>query len=346
MSRAITPLRDLLSLWRLYRVFRRERVAIVHTHTIKAGILGRVAAKLAKVPVIVHTSHGYVFYDRAQALQRRLFVLLERVAAACSNIVFSVNSDDITTAIKERIASPSTFIRLGHGGIGINLRRFDPSRLEAEDILRKKAELGLTSEHKVIGFAGRLILGKGLIELFEAVRLLKTTVPALRVLIVGASDYGRPDVITPQTARVHGVQDLCIFTGHRDDMPELYAMMQILVFPSHSEGLPMACMEASAMKVPCVTLETRGCREVVQHGVNGLLVPPGDVPRLANAIRELLVKPEEVKAMGERARQLALQRFDEEPVFERIKGQYDRLLLEKGVATHLSSLRPLLEPVR
>jgi glycosyltransferase involved in cell wall biosynthesis len=150
-------------------------------------------------------------------------------------------------------------------------------------------------------------------------------------MIVGDVDHEKPDALTPDIARSYEVADACVFAGVRRDMPELYALMDVFVLPSHREGFPRSVMEASAMGVPCVVTDIRGCREAVEHGRNGLLVPLGDVPALAEAIVRLITSPNEARRMSEEGRRIALERFDERRVFERIKEHYQRLLRENGV---------------
>jgi glycosyltransferase involved in cell wall biosynthesis len=330
--RAFTPLADLRALWRLYRVIRQERPTIVHTHTPKAGLLGRWAAKLAGVPVIVHTNHGFVFHERSHWLWRYFFIGLEKLAARYSYLIFSVNHEDIETAIRVGICESKKLMPLGNGGIGIDVALFNPDRISPGDIARKRLEVGLPDGTRVVGFVGRLVREKGLLELFEAARIVRERVPEVRLLIIGPGDKEKSDALTPDTAREYGVADICHFLGMRQDMPELYALMDVFVLPSQREGFPRAPMEASAMKVPCVVTNIRGCREAVEHGRNGLLVPLGDVHALADAIVELLTDREKARRMGEEGRRMALERFDERLVFEKVKAEYARLLVEKGFA--------------
>jgi glycosyltransferase involved in cell wall biosynthesis len=325
--RANTPFADLSALWRLYSIFRSNLFTIVHTHTPKAGILGRWAAKLAGVPIIVHTSHGLIFHDRLHPLVRYFFITLEKIAAQCSDLIFSVNQEDIETGIRESIWPPQKIKYIGNG---IDVERFNPANLLSGEILPKRLELGLRVDTPVVGFVGRLVKEKGLLDLFKAARIVRERVPGVRFVIVGPEDTEKPDALTPSSATEYGVADICCFTGMRQDMPELYLLMDVFALPSHREGFPLAPLEASAMKVPCVVTNIRGCREAVEHGKNGLLVPLGDVQALANSIIELLTDKEKARRMGEEGRHMAVQRFDESLVFEKVKAEYTRLLREKG----------------
>ena len=323
-----TPLQDLKTLWQLYHIIRREGFTIVHTHTPKPGFLGQVAAKMAGVPVIVNTLHGFYFHDHMHPVLRRFYIMLEKIAARCSDVILSQNREDIETAIGEHICPPE---KIRHLGNGIDVQRFNPASLTPQDIAGKRLEVGLPEGARVVGFVGRLVREKGLLELFAAVRIVRERLSNVRFLFVGPVDSEKRDALTPDTAQEYGVADICHFLGRRQDMPGLYALMDVFVLPSHREGFPRAPMEASAMKVPCVVTDIRGCREVVEHGRNGLLVPLGDVQALAEAIVELLTDREKARRMGEEGRRMALERFDERLVFEKVKAEYARLLREKGL---------------
>ncbi len=328
MTRRITPLADLFSFCRLYKTMRKERFAIVHTHNPKPGILGQLAARLSGVPVVVNTVHGYYFHERTHFALRRLYVSIERMAARCSDVILSQSREDIDTALRERICAPEKIRNLGNG---IDVDRFDRRKVDPNGLAAKRDKLGLPTSVPVVGFVGRLVAEKGLRELMGAARKVLSVSPRVRFLFVGPTDQEKSDSLTPDIAEEYGVSTACIFTGRREDMADLYAMMDVFVLPSHREGLPRAPMEASAMMVPCVVTNIRGCREVVEHGRNGLLVPVGDVDALANAIVELLNDKEKARNMGEEGRRIALERFDERRVFETVIAEYGRLLRAKGL---------------
>lgn len=333
MTRSMAPLLDLVSFGRLFQVLRRERFTIVHTHTPKPALFGQIAARILGTPIIVNTLHGFPFHERTQATWRRFLVFLEKVTARCSDAILSQNPEDIDTAIREGICPPEKVKLLGNG---VDLHRFDRNCLDTHALVQVRHNLGLSPAQLVVGFVGRLVAEKGILELFQAVRIVLKHFPSARFLIIGPVDHEKPDALAPKIARKYGVADACIFTGMRQDMPELYALMDVFVLPSHREGFPRSPMEAAAMKIPCVVTDVRGCRQVVEHGRNGLLVPLGDVPALAEAILTLLTDREKVKRMGAEGRTLALKRFDERLVFETVKSEYARLLTEKGLPIPVS----------
>lgn len=328
MTRNMTPGADLLSLWRLYRVMRKERFTIVHTHNPKPGLLGQLAARMARVPVVINTLHGFYFHDHTPPFWRRFYITMEKVAARCSDVILSQNSEDINTAVREGICSPEQIKPLGNG---IDISRFDRSRISSKLLARKRQELGIPEGVPVVGFVGRLVREKGILELMEAAFQIRQTVPDVRFLLIGPIDRDKPDVLTPAVAGDYGLAENCIFAGFREDMPELYALMDVFVLPSHREGFPRSPMEASAMGVPSVVTDIRGCREAVEDGRNGYLVPLKTPKAIEAAVLDLLQNKDKAMRMGERGRLMAEERFDENLVFERVKQEYALQLAAKGL---------------
>lgn len=326
MTRTFSPFADLVSLLQLVYVIRRERFDIVHTHNPKPGLIGQIAARLARVPIVVNTLHGFYFHDGMAPFWRRFYVATERIAALCSDVILSQNPEDIETAVEEGIAQRDKVKRLGNG---IDLSRFDPGKVDPDVVRMKRQELGIASAQPVVGFVGRLVAEKGLHDLLDTARIVLARMPDVRFVLVGPSDDEKADALTPAVAEEYGVAHACIFTGMRNDMPELYALMDVFVLPSHREGFPRSPMEASAMGVSCVVTDIRGCRETVEHGRTGWLVPVAKPRQLAEAITVLLANPELARFMGAAARSKALRQFDERMVFDRVKSEYGRLLAEK-----------------
>lgn len=319
ITRQITPVRDLVALARLVQVFRRERPAIVHTHTIKAGLLGQLAAAIARVPLRVHTIHG--LYVTA-SLPRRVSVWLERATHAFCHRSFSQSIEDVGVAIAERICAPGRIEWIGNG---IELARFDPARVSPARRAEIRASLGYGPDDLVVGTVGRLVAEKGYLELFAAAALLRHDCPALRFLCVGPFEPDKPDAIAPEVPADLGVAELAQLVGHRADVEDLYAAMDLFVLPSHREGFPRAPMEAAASGLPCVVSDIRGCRQTVEHEVTGVIVPRGEPLALAAAIRRLAEDPLTRRRFGIAARAKAAAEFDERVVFERVLGGYDRL---------------------
>jgi glycosyltransferase involved in cell wall biosynthesis len=211
-------------------------------------------------------------------------------------------------------------------GNGVDLTRFDPTRVGPRVRAEVRSELGIDADTIVVGAVGRLVAEKGYRELFEAMERLPDR---FRLVVVGGDDPEKPDSLdagTVQRARDHGVQ----FLGHRDDVDRLYAAMDVFALASHREGFPRTAMEASAMGLPIVATDVRGCREVVDPGCTGTLVPRRDPAGLAGAL--LGFDDAELRArMGRAASQRARDHFDERRVVETVLATYRQVARQKGL---------------
>jgi len=328
-TRRLTPAQDLRAAWQIWRLCRRERFTIVHTHQVKAALFGQIAARLAGVPIVVNTVHGFYFHEHTPPARRWAWILLERFCARFSDLLLSQNREDLGTAVETGICRSD---KIEHLGNGIDVRRFDRHAISAQRVAQLREELAIPADAIVVGFVGRLVREKGLVELFTAIGRLRDRHPRLRLLVVGPAEPDMADGLTAATAADAGIADITVFAGYRSDMPELYALMDLLVLPSHREGLPRAPMEASAMGLPTIATDIRGCREVVRHGENGELVPVRDPIALQGSLERLLSDPGLRARMGARAREIAVSAFDEQLVFARVAAVYARLLREKGRA--------------
>jgi glycosyltransferase involved in cell wall biosynthesis len=324
MTRAFAPLADLVAVFRLYRVMRRERFTIVHTHTPKGGLLGQWAALAAGVPIRVHTIHGLYLPTNVGPLKHRVFVLLERAIMMFSQHNFSQNPEDVEIAVREGICEPDRIEPILNG---IDLTEFDPARFTPERRKALRRSLGLSEEHLVVGIVARLVRKKGYPELLEAARILRSDFRQLRVLCIGPLEPEKNDALSPDAARELGVDDIVQFLGHRFDIPELLSIMDVFTLPSHHlEGFPRSAMEAATMGIPAVVTDAKGCRETVEHGGTGYLVPVRDASALAQALRNLLEDPARRRQFGAAARAKALAEFDERAVFRKILARYASLL--------------------
>ncbi|MDQ3621040.1 MAG: glycosyltransferase family 4 protein [Verrucomicrobiota bacterium] len=325
MTRNLTPVADLISFWRLYRTMRRERFAVVHTHNPKPGLLGQLAARLAGVPLVVNTVHGFYFHDHMRPSARRFFITMEKIAAWCSDVILSQNKEDIETGVAEKIFRRE---KVRHLGNGIDLKMFDRGALDPALVERLGKELSIPAGVKVVGFVGRLAARrKGFLDFLRAGQQIAEYDRSVRFLIVGETDHGKPDAVEPSLARDFGIWNQCHFLGRREnsELPALYSLMNVLVLPSLFEGIPRVIMEAAAMGVPTVASDVKGNREAVVNGRSGILVPFGDVPALTGAVTSILKDPEKAARMGAEARRLALEQFDERIVFTKVKAEYARL---------------------
>jgi glycosyltransferase involved in cell wall biosynthesis len=328
MTRRVTPWADGLALGRLFRVLRRERFTVVHTHTPKAGLLGQYAAALARVPLRVHTIHGLYYPGHMKPRRRWAYTLLERATMFFSDLNLSQNEEDVPVAVAEKICAPERIEWIGNG---IDLEEFDPALQTAERRLRTRRALGLGPGHKVVGMVARFIAEKGCLEVLRAAQVVRRQLPEARFLFIGPAEPWKRDGLDPGLIVRMGLADVALFLGRRTDMPDLYAAMDVLALPSHREGFPRAPMEAAAMGVPAVVTNVRGCRQAVEDGVTGHLVPLRDPQALAEALLDLLSQDDRRRAWGRAARAKARAEFDERRVFSRVLAAYDRLLAGRGL---------------
>jgi glycosyltransferase involved in cell wall biosynthesis len=324
LTRNWTPDDDLRATAELVRVFRRERPAVVHTHNPKSGVLGRVAARIAKVPVIVNTVHGLYANPALSSGKRWVVDRAESWAMRLSHHELFQSHEDLERALRERMLPPQRASWLGNG---VDLRRFDPAVVPPEAIRELRRRWGVDPAAPVVGAVGRLVREKGYLELFDAASAVRRTHPSAAFVVVGPAEPTKGDGLSAselENAKRAGV--IVAGEGEREDMPTIYAAFDVFVLPSHREGMPRSLIEASAMQRPVVATEIRGCREVVEANRTGILVPPRDPGSLTAAIERLLSDPGQAEAMGRAGRARAIDRFDEDAVVERTVQTYRRLL--------------------
>jgi glycosyltransferase involved in cell wall biosynthesis len=339
----VSPLADLRTTARLVRYFRKEKFDIVHTHTVKPGLLGRLAAKLAGVPIIVHTVHGFYFYEETPRLARWLYGWAERLGAGWSDLILSQNKADIETAVSQRICPREKICHLGNG---IDLSRFDPEQISPGKIQALRTELQLKPQQPVVAFVGRLVPEKGIAELLEAARLLTSEGLGATFVVVGTATSG-DDPAGPYRAlvREYGIEAEVAFLGYREDVAEILSLADVLALPSYGrEGIPRVLMESAALGRPVVATRVRGNIEAVQEGQTGLLVPPRDAAALAAGIGSLLRDPDCRAAMGRQARQWAVSHFDERLFFWKTDVEYRKLVSDRLGWKPSERLRPIRHP--
>jgi glycosyltransferase involved in cell wall biosynthesis len=325
-TRSWSPLADARAFLELLRILKRERFDLLHTHNPKPGLLGRIAARLAGIPCVVNTVHG-LYATPETAVGKRLAVLgLEWLAARFSDLELYQSEEDLAWARKIGMVGRRKGILLGNG---TDLARFDPSSLSRERLSALRRDLGIPEGAPVVGTIGRLVAEKGFRELVQAAEAIRAAVPEVRFLAVGGPDLQKADAIRGR--ELARLREVFIVTGWREEVAELIGLMDVFVLASWREGVPRSAIEAAAMGRPLVLTNIRGCREVARHDLEGLLVPPRDPGRLADAVVRLLKDPSRAHRLGVAARARAIERFDERRVAETILASYRRLLSRRGL---------------
>jgi len=310
IARSLSPLKGIVTIWRLFRFFRRESFDVVHVHTPVAAFLGRIAAFFARVPFVVYTAHGFYFHDEMPALKRLLFILAEVAMRPLTDLLFTQSREDAVNAVSLNIMNKQRIFDIGNG---VDTNRFDPSVLYQTDAFE------LPKDSLVIGMVSRLVQEKGIVEFLEVAKRLALDYPQVLFLLVGSrlpSDYDSSvDIAIADAKKLLG--DQLVITGEREDIPALLAAMDIFCLPSWREGMPRSIIEAMMMALPIVATNIRGSREEVVAGETGFLIPVRDVERLYEKFEYLVNNPKIRVKMGQRGRIRAMKLYDENVVINR-----------------------------
>ncbi len=311
IARSMNPFLALLSLLRLTRFFQRESFDVLHVHTPVAAFLGRIAARLAGIPLVVYTAHGFYFHDHMPRWKRALFVRLERLGGRFTHLLFCQSEEDAAAATHERIAFERSVFAIGNG---VNPARFDPRNVASMQGVRRS--LGIPLDAFVVGLIGRQVREKGIGEFLEAMTSLANRYSHIWVLLVGerlSSDHNQgveKAFAAAQSVLLHRLISL----GARDDVPDLLAAMDVFCLPSWREGMPRTIIEAMMMAKPVVATNIRGSREEVVPEETGLLVRLRSAVELAASIERFVLDPGLVRCFGNAGRARALRLYDENQV--------------------------------
>jgi glycosyltransferase involved in cell wall biosynthesis len=316
LVRRVSPVPDILALFDLVRIIQKEKPDIVHTHTSKAGILGRLAAKLTNVAAIVHTPHGHVFYGHFGPWRSRIFIWLEKRFADFTDRMIALTEGEKKDYLKLRLCPPEKLFQI-HSGVDIE--KFKQVPVGAAE---KKRALGLAQNHPVVGFVGWLLPVKGPMHLLKAMAAVWQDHEDTALVFIGKGDL---EIDLRTEALKSGANGRVHFLGWRNDIEEIMPLFDILVLPSLNEGMGRVLVEAMAAGKPIVASNVGGIPDLVQHDLNGLLVPPGDENALAAAIRQFIADPAKAKIMGQRGRERCHQ-YSLEAMIGKIDNLYEEVL--------------------
>jgi glycosyltransferase involved in cell wall biosynthesis len=318
LQQPVQPLRDAMALAKLIRLVRRFRPDVVHTHTAKAGFLGRQAAlALRPRPALVHTYHGHVLEGYFGAAKSRLYLEMERALARVSDCLIGVSQATVDDLVRLGVAPPSKFRVLP---LGLDLDRL--AELPGELRASSRAELGIGEGEILLVFVGRIVPIKRLDLLLEALAGARKADPRLRLAVVG--DGGERPQLERQAAEL-GIAADVLFLGYRRELRPVFAAADLAVLSSDNEGTPVSLIEAAAAGLPAVATDVGGVREVVGEDT-GILTPQGDATALARAIAEMAGDPERRKRYGTAARQHAIGRYGADRLLSDVDALYRELV--------------------
>ena len=336
LVRRISPLNDLMALISIFQLLHHSKPDIVHTHTSKAGILGRLAAWMARVPIIIHTPHGHVFYGHFGSLLSRIFLHIEKLLGKITHHQIALTHQECNDYLRLAVSQP-TNTSVIHSGVDVH--RFIEG---AKQRKKKRKELGVPPDSLVIGYVGWLVSIKGVTYLISAMaRVVEQHPESILVLAGKGDDKGDEETKLRERVEGLGLEDRVRFLGWRADVDEIMGSFDIFVLPSLNEGMGRVLVEAMASGLPIVASRVGGIPDLVKDGRNGLLVPPKDASALEKAICDLLADKKKRKRMGKAGKKICRQ-YSAEAMVGQIGNLYTGLL-EKHFQNQDTRVRFLLD---
>jgi len=324
MTRRITPFKDLKAVYELYRIIKKEKPFIVHSHTPKAGTLGMLAAKLAGIPNRLHTIAGLPLLE-STGKKRMLLNSVEKFTYACATLILP-NSFGIKTIILEEGFCRATKLKiLGNGSSnGIDVSHYSNDAVDKNIATKLKEDLGIVEDDTVFIFIGRVVKDKGINELAEAFDAISKINPKAKLIIVGPSE-DHLDPVDPATESIITTNKNIHAVGLIKDIRPYLFISDIFVFPSYREGFPNVVLQSNAMGIPCIVSDINGSNEIVEHNHNGLIVPTKDVQALKDAMLELLLDPAKTEKLAMHCRDNIVKKYKREVIWKEMLKLYKSL---------------------
>lgn len=323
MARTISLFSDLKSLWNFYKLCKKEKPNIVHSHTPKAGIIGMLGAKLAGVPIRLHTVAGLPLMEE-KGIKRKILDFVEKLTYACATKVYPNSKGLYDFILENKFTSAKKLKVIGNGSSnGIDTIHFNPNQISEEQKENLKKSLGIQPEDFVFIFVGRIVKDKGINELISAFSNLKLETLNLKLLLVG--DYERDlDPLLPETEKIINTDPNIIFTGFQKDVRPYFAVSDCLVFPSYREGFPNVVLQAGAMGLPSIVSDINGCNEIIINQKNGIIIPVKNTEELTQA---MLLNSEKYQALKKESRNMITSKYEQKVIWNEILKEYNTLLI-------------------
>jgi glycosyltransferase involved in cell wall biosynthesis len=323
LTRKIHPLLDLIAFWKIYCFMKNNNIHIVHTHSSKPGFLGRIAAQMAGVPIIIHTIHGFPFHDFMNPLLKNLLIRMERLLSKLSDRLVTVSTLNLEKATKLRLAERSKLVNIYSG---IEFKKFD-TKVDRE---AKKRALGVSNGERVVGLVGRLSAQKAPLDFVKAIPKVLKAREDVQFVMVGDGEL-RDEVL--ELSRKLGVDSKISLLGFREDVAEILPILDVYVLTSLWEGLGRSLTEAMYMARPVVATNVEGVPELVKNGETGILVEPKDVNSIADGIVSLLSDEREAQKLGQAAKNCITDSFSADVMVRQLEKVYCEALRNKGIKT-------------
>ncbi|HLV42506.1 MAG TPA: glycosyltransferase family 4 protein, partial [Brumimicrobium sp.] len=324
MQRNISPLKDLKSLFQLYKLFKEEKPQIVHSITPKAGLLSMLAAKFAGVPVRIHMFTGLIFPTKTGFMQKLLIKMDKLLCWAATDIIpegNGVKQDLIGYNITKK---PLNILANGNVN-GIDIDYYNSTHYNTEQKQSLKKELNIQENDFLFVFVGRLVSDKGINELVQAFKELKSKETNAKLLLVGSLETAL-DPLNPETLQEIETNDAIISVGYQNDVRPYFSISDALVFPSYREGFPNVVLQAGAMGLPSIVSDINGCNEIIKEKENGLIIPPKNTDALKQAMQQIEQDETLRTKLQSNAREMIVDRFEQTVLWEALLEEYQRLL--------------------
>ena len=321
MTRKITPLQDLRCLLQLVRFLRKEKPHIVHSHTPKAGIIGMLAAFIARVPVRMHTVAGLPLME-AKGIKKRILYAVERLTNRCATHVYPNSKGLMDFIQKKHLAEKTPLQIIGKGSSnGIDTGHFNADSISDQELIKCQKKWTIAQDDFVFLFIGRLVGDKGINELVAAFEQLSSKFPKAKLLLVGSQEPTL-DPLAKSTLKAIDQNPSIILTGYQQDVRPFLKMAQVFVFPSYREGFPNVVLQAGAMGVPCIVSDINGCNEIIEDEINGFLVPPKQIQPLVEKMQFFYKDAEKRTIFIERTQTLIATNFERAQYWELLLAEY------------------------
>ena len=324
MSRKITPFKDLSGLYKLYKILRKEKPFIVHTHTPKAGTLGMMAAKLAGVPHRLHTIAGLPLLE-ATGSKRQLLNWVEKLTYSCATLVLPNSFALQEIIIKEKFCKKEKLKVIANGSSnGIDTEHYDLKKVSDISVAEIREHLNINLNDTVFLFIGRIVTDKGINELIEAFNDISESISNVQLILVGSKE-NELDPLSPKTELLIQKNNKIHEVGNIEDIRPYVALSNILTFPSYREGFPNVVLQASCMEKPCIVTDINGCNEIITDNFNGLIIPVKNTSALKEAMLELYNNPQKAKQLAENARPNIINKYKRDLVWRELLHLYNNL---------------------
>lgn len=324
MTRTISPIQDIKSLYHLIKLFKREKPFIVHSHTPKAGIVAMLAARIAGVPNRLHTVAGMPLLE-VKGFKRTILDIVEKLTYSCATKVYPNSNGLYEIIIANKYCIPRKLKVLANGSSnGINTEYFDPQLYNADYKLKFRRAYQINENDFVFVFVGRLVGDKGINELVQAFQTLNDKFVNAKLLLVGPEE-AHLDPLQHETIETIASHRNIIAVGGQSDVRPFFAIANALTFPSYREGFPNVVLQAGAMGLPSIVSNINGCNEIIAENENGVIVPVKDVSLLTNAMIQFIADPEKTLYMASNAREAIMARYNQKVVWNAILAEYQNL---------------------